>query len=62
MENGVPKSYTPIKHPNISTMKREESEEIHNRLYKLENQFNKLKGRSMTSYFITLQREIKEVV
>jgi sugar-specific transcriptional regulator TrmB len=48
MEKGVPKNYTPIKPPESSTMTHEESEEIHNQLSKLENQFNELSDRSIT--------------
>jgi hypothetical protein len=42
MEKNVPKNTTPIKPLESSTMTHEESEEIHNHLSKLENQFNEI--------------------
>jgi len=41
-EKNVPNNTAPIKPAESSTMTREEGEEIHNYLSKLENQFNEM--------------------
>jgi hypothetical protein len=46
---GFQKITSPIKTLEISTMTNEESEEIHNQLFNLENQFNELSAWSISS-------------
>jgi hypothetical protein len=48
MEKCVSKISTPIKLPESSTVTYKESEEFHNQLSKLENQYKKLNDRSIT--------------
>jgi hypothetical protein len=47
MEKHAPKITSPIKPLERSTMTREENEEMHNQLSKLENQVNELRDKSI---------------
>jgi hypothetical protein len=60
MEKGGAKNSTPIKPPESSTMTHEESEDIHNQLSNLENQFKELSDRSVTNVdLVNTQRQIE---
>jgi hypothetical protein len=50
---------TPIKSPEVSSMTQEQSEDIHNRLSKLEEQLNDLSDKS--NNWVKSQRKMQEM-